>query len=306
VAGIARVVAKTRLDDSARDGVRAPESRNAHGAVLALIGSHRISDRSKQSAMTKLEKKKRGYYKPRRDVFTADPRAQEPNPTRCPPFRRARSRAPVSWRSRSAPRAARKRAARPSGWFRRFFSSFAANDTNAARCPPVATASPFDLAAYVESHPWYVQEQQPNAYQPLSSLFCVRAAYAWEDAAKRRVAVLNTANEGAVDGPRTNERKTKLRAVVPDETVPSKLAVGPRFVPSASYGPYWVLAVKPSDAPLGEDDPEKPRGYDWAVVSGGQPNVPGGKDTCRTSLTGVNGSGLWIFTRDPTPSYEVV
>lgn len=192
------------------------------------------------------------------------------------------------------------------GWFRRFFSSFAANDTNAARCPPVATASPFDLAAYVESHPWYVQEQQPNAYQPLSSLFCVRAAYAWEDAAKRRVAVLNTANEGAVDGPRTNERKTKLRAVVPDETVPSKLAVGPRFVPSAFYGPYWVLAVKPSDAPLGEDDPEKPRGYDWAVVSGGQPNVPGGNDTCRTSLTGVNGSGLWIFTRDPTPSYEVV
>jgi lipocalin len=140
----------------------------------------------------------------------------------------------------------------------------------------------------------------------LSSLFCVRAAYAWEDAAKRRVAVLNTANEGAVDGPRTNERKTKLRAVVPDETVPSKLAVGPRFVPSAFYGPYWVLAVKPSDAPLGEDDPEKPRGYDWAVVSGGQPNVPGGNDTCRTSLTGVNGSGLWIFTRDPTPSYEVV
>ena len=194
------------------------------------------------------------------------------------------------------------------GWFRRFFSSFAAKDTDAraARCPPVPTASPFDLAAYVESHPWYVQEQQPNAYQPLSSLFCVRAAYAWEDAAKTRVAVLNTANEGGVDGPMTNEKKTKLRAVVPDETVPSKLAVGPFFAPIDSYGPYWVLAVKPSDAPRGEDDPEGPRGYDWAVVSGGQPNVPGGKKTCRTRLTGVNGSGLWIFTRDPMPPSEVV
>ena len=30
------------------------------------------------------------------------------------------------------------------------------------------------------------------------------------------------------------------------------------------------------------------------------------KNTCRTSLRGVNGSGLWIFTREPTPSREVV
>ena len=198
----------------------------------------------------------------------------------------------------------------PFGWFRRFFSSFAANDTNAARCPPVATASPFDLAAYVESHPWYVQEQQPNAYQPASALFCVRAAYAWEDAAKTRVAVLNTANEGGVDGPPANARKTRLRAVVPDPAVPSKLAVGPRFVPSALYGPYWVVAVSSGYVPPGTDEDigtDAAAGYKWAVVSGGQPTVPGKKkNTCRTSLRGVNGSGLWIFTREPTPSREVV
>ena len=195
------------------------------------------------------------------------------------------------------------------GWFRRaFFSSSAAKDTagDGPRCPPVPTASPFDLAAYVESHPWYVQEQQPNGYQPASSLFCVRAAYAWEDEAKTRVAVLNTANEGGVDGPLTNPRAARLRAVVPDADDPSKLAVGPRFAPRALYGPYWVVAVKPSP-PRGEDDPRGPRGYDWAVVSGGAPTVPGKeKNTCRPRLAGVNGSGLWILTRDPTPPREVI
>ena len=199
------------------------------------------------------------------------------------------------------------------GWFRRaFFSSSAAKDTagDGPRCPPVPTASPFDLAAYVESHPWYVQEQQPNAYQPASALFCVRAAYAWEDAAKTRVAVLNTANEGGVDGPPANARKTRLRAVVPDPAVPSKLAVGPRFVPSALYGPYWIVAVSSGYVPPGTDEDigtDAAAGYKWAVVSGGQPTVPGKKkNTCRTSLRGVNGSGLWIFTREPTPSREVV
>ena len=194
------------------------------------------------------------------------------------------------------------------GWFRRAFSSSAAKDTagDGPRCPPVPTASPFDLAAYVESHPWYVQEQQPNGYQPASSLFCVRAAYAWEDEAKTRVAVLNTANEGGVDGPLTNPRAARLRAVVPDADDPSKLAVGPRFAPRALYGPYWVVAVKPSP-PRGEDDPQGPRGYDWAVVSGGAPTVPGKeKNTCRPRLAGVNGSGLWILTRDPTPPREVI
>ena len=101
-----------------------------------------------------------------------------------------------------------------------------------------------------------------------------------------------------------------MRAVAPDAADPSKLAVGPRFVPSALYGPYWVVAVSPGYVPPGTDEDsgtDATAGYRWAVVSGGQPTVPGKKkNTCRTSLRGVNGSGLWIFTREPTPSREVV
>merc|ERR1712194_658416 len=60
-----------------------------------------------------------------------------------------------------------------------------------------------------------------------------------------------------------------------------KLAVAPCFLPAATAGPYWVLAF---------DDAE---GY--ALISGGAPthSAAGG---CRTG-TGVNGAGLWVFTR---------
>jgi hypothetical protein len=109
-----------------------------------------------------------------------------------------------------------------------------------------------------------------------------------------------------VDGPPQNERRMLLRAIVPDPDVPSKLAVGPRFLPNSLRGPYWIVAVSPP-TPHGEDDHLGGPGYDWAVISGGQPEVPGIEPgTCRTKLTGTNGSGLWIFTRDAEPPSEVV
>ena len=39
--------------------------------------------------------------------------------------------------------------------------------------------------------------------------------------------------------------------------------------------------------------------YTWSIVSGGAPKVQF-DDGCTTSETGINGSGLWIFTREPT------
>ena len=67
--------------------------------------------------------------------------------------------------------------------------------------------------------------------------------------------------------------------------------MGPCFLPriaSVTVGPYWVLEYNETEG--------------YALVSGGQPSTPtaGG---C-VGGTGVNDSGLWIFTRaqqrDPT------
>lgn len=60
-----------------------------------------------------------------------------------------------------------------------------------------------------------------------------------------------------------------------------KLEVAPCFLPKALSGPYWVVAFSKEDG--------------WALVSGGPPTIPSGTG-CKTG-DGVNGSGLWIFTR---------
>lgn len=60
------------------------------------------------------------------------------------------------------------------------------------------------------------------------------------------------------------------------------LQVAPCFLPTGLAGAYWVVAFDVDEA--------------WALVSGGAPTHPGTNGTCRTG-TGVNGSGLWIFTR---------
>ena len=173
-------------------------------------------------------------------------------------------------------------------------------------CAPVTTVDDpsFTLEAYAV-HPWYVQQQMTVRYQPEDTLYCVRASYTLEPDGS--VSVLNTANRGAVDGARQNPTLTRLRAVVADpqsDVPPSKLLVGPRFLPRFAYGPYWVVAASP-EQPRPPGDPAG-EGYDWALVSGGQPNIPG--DTPGTCVTGTrtNDSGLWIFARDPVASRETV
>ena len=77
--------------------------------------------------------------------------------------------------------------------------------------------------------------------------------------------------EGALCAYQTGDSGTDL----------SKLAVAPCFLPKIFSGPYWVVAY------------DETEGY--ALISGGQPTneFP---DGCRTG-TGLNNSGLWIFSR---------
>jgi apolipoprotein D and lipocalin family protein len=86
-------------------------------------------------------------------------------------------------------------------------------------------------------------------YQPLDTLYCVRASYTLERNGEGDVvsaSILNTANEGSVGGPPQNADMMRLRALIADRsgaTPPSKLLVGPTFLPRFLYGPYWIVAV---------------------------------------------------------------
>ena len=115
------------------------------------------------------------------------------------------------------------------GWF-----------TQARRCPPVPTVSDVSIEAYA-SKPWYVQAQLPNRYQPVENLFCVRAVYTVTS--PTTLDVFNFARKGSVEGEPSNEDMV-LNAFIPDVDVKSKLKVGPKFVPRALYGDYWIVAYE--------------------------------------------------------------
>jgi hypothetical protein len=103
------------------------------------------------------------------------------------------------------------------------------------------------------------------------------------------IGVYNYQNEGEVNGtPAGSPNGTVLCAREPDTSASGSLLVAPCFLPNFAAGPYFVLAVGYSS--------DVPTTMSWAVVSGGQPSVVY-PDGCTTPESGINGSGLWIFSR---------
>jgi lipocalin len=135
----------------------------------------------------------------------------------------------------------------------------AALAAGASSCRPVRTMAPFAVDEFV-AHRWFVQAQQPIIYLPKAEIYCVTAEYNKTSATS--VDVHNYANSGRVNG-KVSDSGGTLQAIIPNAEFPSKLEVGPKFLPHLLYGPYWVIAAGGSSA----------SGYDWAVIAGGQPTV---------------------------------
>lgn len=154
------------------------------------------------------------------------------------------------------------------------------------QCKTVDTVSGFDLETYA-SRPWYIHQQAEIEYAPLEQNFCVKAEYTIRNSHTfwgYSVDVLNYAQD--VNGA---EFGGPLCAFQEKENL-SKLNVAPCFLPKIFSGPYWVVAY------------DEDQGY--ALISGGQPTIPSG-DGCKTG-DGVNGSGLWIFSRSPTRDESLI
>jgi len=169
-------------------------------------------------------------------------------------------------------------------------STIAAVACDVPVCPPPGfdSIAPFNLTAWTE-HDWFIQEQMPVAYQP-SPFFCVRAAYRLTEGpdGSEQVDVYNSQRS-------ESNSSMPLKAVIPNASEPSKLAVGPAFLPPSAYGPYWVVFAGPD-----EDN------YEYGIVSGGPPTVQGIDGCISGTPTQINGAGLWLFTKDPTPESDTV
>ena len=183
-----------------------------------------------------------------------------------------------------------------------FFASIRSSPIN--NCPSVQlqTNPPVNISEYMRKS-WYIQQQQVNGYQSENDLFCVVATYNIDKNSKvpffsgQVLSVYNYANTGKVNGVPTgyflNNTNAILCARERDNNNPEKLSVAPCFLPNVLSGPYWIVYAGPTTD-----------NYKWAIVSGGQPSVRVDNYTCTTKESGVNNSGLWIFSREQVISND--
>merc|ERR1711871_496904 len=157
---------------------------------------------------------------------------------------------------------------------------------SASTCKTVSTEPNFNITAFTTGR-WYTHEMMVIGYLPPKDFYCVYAEYSLDEA-HLTAKVHNYLNKGKVNGPAEGPT-TFICAFVPNATVTSKLEVGPCVLPHFTYGPYWVVAA-------GSSKPNATDNYEWALISGGQPTIDTGSG-CKTG-DGVNGAGLWVFTRD--------
>ena len=158
-------------------------------------------------------------------------------------------------------------------------------------CPTIRPMHNFNTTEYIRAT-WYIQQQQITGYQPNNTLYCVAQTL---DKTNNTVpffsgdvlSIYNYANVDRVNGAPLNVNNFTLCARQPNESLPSDILNGPCWLPNLFAGPYWVIDAGPS-----------PSNYSWAIVSGGPPTVQYPDGNCSTSEKGVNGSGLWLFTRD--------
>jgi len=158
-------------------------------------------------------------------------------------------------------------------------------------CPNIEPMKNFNTSEYIRST-WYIQQQQVTGYQPENALYCV--AQTLNETSEHVpffsgpvLAVYNYANMNEVNGESQNKNNFTLCARQANNTMPSDILNGPCFLPNLFAGPYWVIDAGPS-----------PSNYTWAIISGGPPTVKYPDGNCSTSENGVNGSGLWLITRN--------
>ena len=158
-------------------------------------------------------------------------------------------------------------------------------------CPDIQPMSNFNTSAYIRST-WYIQQQQITSYQPNNTLNCVAQTLNISSTSVPFfngpvLSVYNYANVDRPNGDSLNKNNFTLCGRQVNESRPSQILNGPCFLPNLFAGPYWVIDAGPYSY-----------NYSWAIVSGGPPTVRYSDGNCSTSLNGVNGSGLWLFTRE--------
>lgn len=156
--------------------------------------------------------------------------------------------------------------------------------------PPASpsTVEGLDLEEFTRAS-WFIQAQQVVQFQPAEDLFCLTATYDLDQPSVpffsgTTISVNNYGNSGGVNG---DVKGGPLCGRLPNNDKTSELLVAPCFLPNIASGDYWVVGLG-----LRQDS-----SYEWALVSGGQPDQEL-EDGCTTREDRANGGGLWLLSRD--------
>jgi lipocalin len=189
-------------------------------------------------------------------------------------------------------------------------ATMTSNAGAAANCPP----KDFQVKSILNpleffNGKWFPLKQLPVIYQPVEDFYCVTAEYKIEKTKLCQfrgcddivVRVFNGANKGSVNGQRTT---ANLNGIIKDPAFPSKASVGPRFLPSLFYGPYWVVEAGSYSDLLEDKTSFDGENYEWAIISVGAPDVAT-QNGCLPGVGRLNPEGVWLFSRKAIVPAEV-
>eukprot|EP00884_Botryococcus_braunii_P022440 jgi/Botrbrau1/8880/Bobra.50_2s0035.1 len=195
-------------------------------------------------------------------------------------------------------------------------------------CPPPGfgpVKAPFDPIKFIDSSPFYVQQQLPVSYTTRPEVQCVTAHYELIDKTNpaKGFYVRNYLNFGRPNGPALGTTGSGGPILAPIQNIffqqrgnvtdiPGAFAVSVYFPIAGplldlidfqrlTAAPLWVVAY--------EENPDT-KLYNWAILTGGPPTVAQHGACAQVPdsllLEYINGNGVWLFTHDPVVSDETV
>jgi lipocalin len=190
-----------------------------------------------------------------------------------------------------------------------------------AACPPAGFDSKqnaFNPTKFFDGR-WFSLKQLPVYYQPKDELYCVSTNYEIEKknfcklfrCDETVIRVSTASKKGSINGP---VKSKSLNGIIKNSALPARVSIGAPFNPSFCYLPYWVIETGSySDLLYGNSTNFEGEQYEWAIISSGTPQTPANngclpaiKYLSPRGLNRLNPSGVWIYSRQPIVSEEII
>jgi lipocalin len=175
-----------------------------------------------------------------------------------------------------------------------------------ASCPPAGFKSKpggINISKFFSGR-WYSLKQLPSFFQPEDEFYCVNTNYQIQLKSdckmplcdRDKIYIFTAGSSESING------TVNAKGLIGLIKTSAKLSLLAR---TPIYLPYWVIeAGTYSDLLSGKSTYESDQ-YEWAIISSGPPEVRT-NNGCLPATQGFNPSGLWLYSRKPNVSEEIM